>query len=101
MGVITRITRAAGIVLATLAATGFYMHYALLAAPQYTWLFQALVLAVSTVCLVAGLALIFLMRLIMVAVPMLLMLIVGRMGGGGPGGFTVRGGDFGGPSTGY
>lgn len=98
MGVILGFMRMAGIVLAALAAAGFYMHFTLLAAPQYTLLFQALVLGTSIVCLAAGLALIFLMRLILVAVPMLLMLIASRMGGGtAGGGFTYRGGDPGGP----
>lgn len=98
MSVILGFARAVGIVLAALGAVGFYMHFTLLAAPQYSLLFQALVLGTSTLCLVAGLALVFMMRLILVAVPMLLMLIVSRMGGGGaPGGFTIGGGDFRGP----
>lgn len=98
MGVILGFARSVGIVLAVLGGMGFYMHFTLLAAPQYTLLFQALVLGTSIFCLAAGLAFIFLMRLILVAVPMLLMFIVGRMGGGAAGGgFTYRGGDFGGP----
>lgn len=98
MGVILGFMRAAGIVLAALSALGFYMHFTLLAAPQYTLLFQVLVLGTSIVCLTAGLALIFLMRLILVAVPMLLMLVVSRMGvGPAGGGFVYRGGDPGGP----
>ncbi len=98
MGVITGFARAAGLVLAALAAMGFYMHYSLLAAPQYTLMFQALVLGTSIISLVSGLALIFLMRLILVAIPMLLMYFVNHMGGGAAGGgFTFRGGDFGGP----
>lgn len=97
MGVILGFARTVGIGLAALAAVGFYMHFTLLAAPQYSLLFQALVLGTSTLCLVAGLALIFMMRLILVAVPMLLMFIVSRLGGGAPGGFTVGGGDFRGP----
>lgn len=98
MGVILGFLRTAGIVLAALAATGFYMHYTLLAAPQYTLLFQVLVLGASIFCLAAGLVLIFLMRLVLVAVPMLLMLVASRMGGGAAGGgFTFRGGDPGGP----
>ncbi|MBI5638563.1 MAG: hypothetical protein HZA03_11405 [Nitrospinae bacterium] len=99
MKIILGFLRTAGIMLAALAAAGFYMHYSLLAATQYTPLFQALVLGTSVLCLIAGLTLIFLMRLVLVAVPMLLMLIVSRMGGmgGAGGGFTWRGGDFGGP----
>lgn len=100
MKIIFGFLRTAGIVLAALGAVGFYMHFTLLAAPQYTLLFQALVLGTSILCLIAGLTLIFLMRLVLVAVPMLLMLIVNRMGGMGGaqgGGFTWRGGDFGGP----
>lgn len=100
MKIMLGLLRAAGTMLAALAAIGFYMHFTLLAAPQYTPLFQALVLGTSILCLIAGLALIFLMRLVLVAVPMLLVLIVSRMGGMGGaqgGGFTWRGGDFGGP----
>lgn len=94
MGVILGFARLVGIVLAVLGAMGFYMHFTLLASPQYTLLFQALVLGTSIFCFAAGLAFIFLMRLILVAVPMLLMFIVGRMGGGVAGGFTPRGGPF-------
>lgn len=97
MKIIFGFLRTAGIMFTLLAAAGFYMHYSLLAAPQYTLLFQALVLGTSILCLIAGLTLIFLMRLVLVAVPMLLMLIVSRMGGAQGGGFTWRGGDFGGP----
>ncbi len=97
MGVILGFVRTAGIMLAVLAAMGFYMHFTLLAAPQYTLLFQALVLGTSIFCLTMGLAIIFLMRLVLVAVPMLLMIIASRMGGAAGGGFTDRGGDFGGP----
>lgn len=98
MNIILGFLRGAGIALASLAAAGFYMHYTLLAAPQYTLPFQALVLGTSILCLAAGLALIFLMRLALVAAPMLLIFIASRMGGAPPGGgFTPRGGDFGGP----
>ncbi len=97
MGVILGFMRMAGIALAMLAALGFYMHVTLLAAPQYGLLFQVLVLGTSTLCLAAGLALIFLMRLVLVAVPMLLMLIASRMGAGAAGGgFSYPGGGFGG-----
>lgn len=97
MGIILGFARSVGFVLAALGAVGFYMHFTLLAAPQYSLLFQVLVLGTSILCVTIGLTFIFLMRLILVAVPMLLMFIVGRMGGGMPGGFPPRGGGFGGP----